>query len=120
MKFTKKGTWGVSVDSEIFYDEYDTKKAAIESVLEEYGAGYVGEIVKIEFTADDFYCDIEERLSELLFDEIGDASEMWELPIADERELIHRMGETMVKFLNEKNLQPMLYKVINIEKVEED
>ena len=32
-------------------------------------------------------------------------------------ELSRRLGETMVKFLNERNLQPECFKVINIEQV---
>ena len=35
----------------------------------------------------------------------------------DEIELTQRMGEVMVEFLNERNLQPECFKVINIEPV---
>lgn len=117
MKFTKMGEWCTSADGELFYDGFDTKKEAVESVREEYGEGYIGESVAIEFTADDFYWDADCVLGELLYEEAGDAADNWHLSQEDEVELNRRLGGVMVEFLNERNLQPECFEVINIEQV---
>lgn len=118
MKFTKTGKWCVSTDGECFYDEFNAKEEAIEFVREEYVEGYVGESVAIEFMADDFKWDADCELGELLYDEVGEAADSWHLSDEDEVELSRRLGETMVNFLNERNLQPECFKVINVEPVE--
>ena len=117
MKFTKTGKWCVSTDGERFYDEFNTKEEAIEFVREEYVEGYIGESVAIEFTADDFNWDADYELGDLLYEEVGDAADSWHLSQEDEIELMRRMGKVMVEFLNERNLQPECFKVINIEQV---
>lgn len=117
MKFTKMGEWCESADGERFYDGFNTKEKAIEFVQEEYGEGYIGESVAIEFTADDFSWDADYALGELLYEEVGDVAESWCLSQEDEVELNRKLGETMVKFLNERNLQPTCFKVINVEPV---
>lgn len=66
MKFTKMGEWCESSDGERFYDGFNTKEKAIEFVQEEYGEGYIGESVDVEFTADDFNWDADCALGELL------------------------------------------------------
>ena len=117
MKFINTGEWCTSADGELFYDGFDTKKEAVESVREEYGEGYIGESAAIEFTEDDFDWDVYYALGDLLYEEVGDVADSWHLSQEDEVELNRRLGETMVKFLNERNLQPTCYKVINIEPV---
>lgn len=67
MKFTKMGEWCESADGERFYDGFNTKEKAIEFVQEEYGEGYIGESVAVEFTADDFNWDADYALGELLY-----------------------------------------------------
>lgn len=84
---------------------------------EEYGEGYIGESVAVEFTADDFNWDADYALGELLYEEVGDVADSWHLSQEDEAELSRRLGEVMVEFLNERNLQPECFKVINIEQV---
>lgn len=117
MKFTNTEKWCASVDEERFYDEFSTKEEAIDFVREEYGEGYIGESVAVEFTADDFNWDADYALGELLYEEVGDVADSWHLSQEDEAELSRRLGEVMVEFLNERNLQPECFKVINIEQV---
>lgn len=117
MKFTNTVKWCASVDEERFYDEFSTKEEAIDFVREEYGEGYIGESVAVEFTADDFNWDADYALGELLYEEVGDVADSWHLSQEDEAELSRRLGEVMVEFLNERNLQPECFKVINIEQV---
>lgn len=117
MKFTNTGKWCTSVDEELFYDEFNTKEEAIDFVREEYGRGYIGESVTIEFMADDFNWDADYALGELLYEEVGEVADSWHLSQEDEEALNRRLGETMVKFLNERNLQPECFRVINVEQV---
>ena len=84
---------------------------------EEYGEGYIGESVAVEFTVDDFNWDADYALGELLYEEVGDVADSWHLSQEDKAELSRRLGEVMVEFLNERNLQPECFKVINIEQV---
>ena len=118
MKFTNTGKWCTSVDEELFYDEFNTKEEAVDFVREEYGRGYIGESVTIEFMADDFNWDADYALGELLYEEVGEVADSWHLSQEDEAELSRRLGEVMVEFLNERNLQPECFKVVNIEPVE--
>lgn len=120
MKFTNTGRWCTGLSEEFFDGEdFDTKEEAVEFVREECGWGYVGEMVKVEFTPDDFDYEIGYSLSDILADELGDAAEGWELSEEDEAELLRRLGETMANFLNDRNLQPTCFKVINVEEVTE-
>ena len=118
MKFTESNKYCISTDGEFFYEKFDTKEEAIAYIKEEYGEGYVGKIVDIEFTADDFYENLGYKLGEKLYEEIGDAADSWELSSSDEEELCLEMGETMVAFLTTHHLQPScLFKVEHIEKI---
>ena len=117
MKFTNTGKWCTSVDEELFYDEFNTKEEAIDFVREEYGEGYIGESVAVEFMSDDFNWDADYALGELLYEEVGEAADSWHLSQEDEAELSRRLGEVMVEFLNKRNLQPECFKVINVEQV---
>lgn len=118
MKFTESNKYCISTDGEFFYEKFDTKEEAIAYIKEEYEEGYVGKIVDIEFTADDFYENLGYKLGEKLYEEIGDEADSWELSGSDEKELCRRMGETMVEFLSTKKLQPSCYKVKHIEKIQ--
>lgn len=120
MKFINTGKWCASADGVHLYDGFDTKKEAVEFVREEYGEGYIGESAAIEFTEDDFDWDVYYALGDLLYEEVGDVADSWHLSQEDEVELSRRLGETMVKFLNERNLQPTCFKVINVETAEEE
>ena len=117
MKLTKTGEWCESADGERFYDGFSAKEEAIDFVREEYGRGYIGESVAVEFMSDDFNWDADCALGELLYEEVGDVADSWHLSQEDEAELSRRLGEVMVEFLNERNLQPECFKVINVEPV---
>lgn len=119
MKFTNTNKYCISTDGEFFYGEFDTKKEAIDCIKEEHGEGYVGNIVEVEFTADDFYENLGYKLGERLYEEIGDEADSWELSGSDEKELCRRMGETMVEFLTTKKLQPSCFKATNIEEIQQ-
>ena len=71
----------------------------------------------VEFTADDFNWDADCTLGKLLYEEVGEVADSWHLSQEDEVDLNRRLGEVMVEFLNERNLQPECFKVINIEPV---
>lgn len=116
MKVSKTDKWSISLDGERFEGVFDTRDDAAASV----SAGYVGRICKVEFDGDDFQWDASYELSECLFEVVGDVAELWNFTRMDEFELMQAMRKTMVKFLNENNLQPKVYKVIDIEYIDSE
>lgn len=119
MKYIPTNKWVYSRDDEFFSsEEFGTKSEAIKACREEYDKGYVGQVVYIEFEADDMpFSDLGYRLSEMLYDDIGDASESWEMPVADEIAVDKLIAKVMIDYINEHNLQPSCFKVVGIEEV---
>lgn len=120
MKITKTNGWSISADGEQFYGTFDSRDAAVATVKNDYGCGYIGIMCKIEFECCDFQWDASYELSKYLYEEIGDAAEFWDFTATEEFQLVQIMGEAMVKFLNENNLQPKVCKVIDIEYIDDE
>ena len=119
MKYIEKDIWCISTNGENFFgDDYSSREEAIEAVKEDYGVGYVGRCVRLKFDERDItYDETGYYLAERLFDEVGESAELWEMPDEDEIELSKILAKTVIKYINEHNLQPNFYKVIDIEEV---
>lgn len=121
MKYIETNEWSISSDGEIFNDDYESKEEAIEAVKVDYGVDmYIGRNVKLEFDEQDIEIpDIEYELGEKLFEVVGEASETWEIP----KDLMKKFAESykkfVIDFINENDLQPTCFKVVDIEEVEE-
>ena len=122
MKYIESDIWCISTNGEDFFgDDYSSREEAIEAVKEDYGAGYVGRCVGLKFDERDItYDETGYYLEEILYHEVGDAANYWEMTYEQEIELSEILAKDVIKYINEHNLQPNCYKVINIEEVEEE
>lgn len=120
MKLIETNEWSISADGEFFPYIYESREEAIKNLKDSYDDGYVGRCVKIEFTEEDIqgFVEISYRLGELLYDEIGEASESWELTDEQDKEISQIVAKAVIDYINKNNLQPRCYKVIDIEFVE--
>ncbi len=119
MKKIPTGKWCYSGDGEYFSsEEYDTKEQAITDCLADYGSGSVGEIVKLEFDENDIcYDETGYHLMNVLYDEVGDVADSWEMTNKQDDELAKILAKEVVKYINEHNLQPSCFGVVNVEEV---
>lgn len=119
MKFIKTGKWAYSYDGEDFYDGgFNTKEKVVDFIKNEYGDGYIGQCVSVEFDENDINYELSYQLEKALFDAIGDSAKLWKLSSEDEKTILQKMGQVMANALTEMHLQPNgLFKVINIEKI---
>lgn len=120
MKYIETDMWCISGNGEDFsgYDDYSSKEEAISATKENFKDGYVGRCVRIKFEESDLVCFCDETiryLGETLSDEIGEASEYWEMTDTQEMELSEIIAKEVIKYINENNLQPTCFKVIDIE-----
>ena len=117
MKYIETDIWCISTNGEDFFDnDYSSREEAIEAV--NYGAGYVGRCVRVKFDERDItYDETGYYLEQALYDEIGEAADDWEMTYEQEKELSKILAKDVIKYINEHNLQPNFYKVINIEEV---
>lgn len=122
MKRIETSVWCISNDGETFFDDnYANKEDAIAAVKEELEDGYVGRCVRLEFDERDIsYDETGYRLGEILFEEIDDVSEGWEMTAEQEIELSKILAKEAIKYINENDLQPTCFKVIDIEEVRAD
>ena len=120
MKLTKTNEWAISADGEFFSDSYESREEAIENLKDSYDDGYVGRCVEIEFTEEDVqgFVEIPYSLGELLYDEIGEASESWEVTDEQDKEISQIVAKAVIDYINKNNLQPRCFKVIDIEFIE--
>ena len=120
MKYIETDIWCISTNGENFFCyDYSSREEAIEAVKEDYGAGYVGRCARIKFDERDItYDETSYYLVQTLYDEAGDAADDWEMTYEQEIELSKILAKDVIKYINEHNLQPNCYKVINIEEVE--
>ncbi len=122
MKHTETDIWCTSSNGEEFLGmDYSSKEEAIDAIRLE--GGYVGRCVKVDFEEIDIVCLCDETiryLEETLSDEIGEASEYWEMTEKQGIELSEIIAKEVIKYINENNLQPTCYKVIDVEEVEND
>ena len=119
MKYIETDIWCISTNGENFFgDDYSSREEAIEAVKKDYGAGYVGRCARIKFDEMDItYDETGYYLGQTLYDEAGDAADDWEMTYEQEIELSKILAKDVIKYINEHNLQPNLYNVINIEEV---
>ena len=119
MKYIETDIWCTSTNGENFFgDDYSSREEAIEAVKEDYGVGYVGRCVRLKFDESDItYDETGYYLEQTLYDEVGDAAYDWEMTYEQEIELSKILAKDVIKYINEHNLQPNFYKVINIEEV---
>lgn len=120
MKEILTNEWTYSDNNEYFFNEaYDRKEDAIADCLLNYGKGYVGQIVKLEFTERDIsYDETGHLLREVLYDKVGDVADSWGMTDEQEIELSKILAKEIIKYINKNNLQPSCYRIINIEKAE--
>ena len=119
MKCIETDIWCISTNGENFFGgDYFSREEAIEAVKEDYGAGYVGRCVRLKFDERDItYDETGYYLGQTLYDEAGDAADDWEMTYEQEIELSKILAKDVIKYINEHNLQPNCYTVINVEEV---
>lgn len=119
MKHIETSRWCVSINGEWFTNGYDSREEAIAEVREEYGSGYIGREVHVEFIEQDIEIpDIEYELGEKLYEEVGEASETWEIPKDMMKKFAESYEKFVIDFINNNGLQPTCYKVVDIEEKE--
>lgn len=120
MKYIETDMWCISTNGEDFFCyDYSSREEAIEAVKKDYGAGYVGRCVRIEFDEMDItYDETGYYLGEALYDEVDDVADVWGMTDEQEIELSKILAKDVIKYINKHNLQPNCYKAINIEEVE--
>lgn len=119
MKHIETDRWCISDNGEWFTDGYDSREEAVEDV-KEYGCSYIGRKVHVEFIEQDIEIpDIEYELGEKLYEEVGEASETWKIPKNLMEKFARAYEKFVIDFINENDLQPTCFKVVDIEEVEE-
>lgn len=120
MKYIETSGWCISDNGELFTGGYYSGEEVIEEVREEYGCGYIGRNVHIEFDKQDILIpDIEYELGEKLHEEVGEVSESWEIPKDLMKKFARKYEKLVIDFINENDLQPTCFKVVDIEEVSE-
>lgn len=122
MKHIETNKWVYNSGGDTFDDndrEYTSREEAIEACLKDYGGGCVGRCVELEFDESDFFYDeIGIYLEEVLYDEVGDASNCWELSDEHDRALTKVVGKVVSDYLKEHNLhKPTCYRVVDVVEV---
>lgn len=124
MKRIETELWCVSSNGELFSDaEFSSREEAIKACKEDEYSNYIGRSVKLEFTEMNVNaCEerIIECLHETLYEEVGEVSEIWEILTEEEIELGKRIAKVVIDFINEKELQPTCFAVVDIEEVKKD
>lgn len=120
MKLIETNEWCISADGEFFYNGCESREVAIENLKDSYDDGYVGRCVGVEFTEEDIipYIETANVLYQILYDEVGEASESWEVTGEQDKEISQIVAKAVIDYINNNNLQPRCYKVIDIEFVE--
>jgi hypothetical protein len=120
IKTNETNEWCISDNGELFTDGYYSREEAIKGVKKGYGCGYIGRQVHVEFGDQDILIpDIEYELGEKLHEEVGEASESWEIPKDLMKKFARKYEKLVIDFINENDLQPTCYKVVDIEEVSE-
>lgn len=120
MKYIDTSRWCISDNGEFFTNGYDSREEAIEEVRKEYGRGYIGKEVHVEFDEQGILIpDIDYELGEKLHEEVGEVSENWEIPKDLMKKFARMYEKFVIDFINKNGLQPTCYKVGDIEEVKE-
>ena len=119
MKYIETNEWSISDNGELFTDGYYSREEAIEEATKEYGCGYIGKEVHVEFDEQDILIpDIEYELGEKLYEEVGEASEYWKIPKDIMKKFAESYEKFVIDFINKNGLQPTCYKVVDIEQIQ--
>lgn len=119
MKHIHTDLWSISTDEEHFFYVYESREEAVKAVLEDYGGGYVGKCVMVEFEEDDIpYDNTGEYLVDALFEEVGDACNYWDTTAFDDLKLQKMLAKVVIEYINENHLQPNVYKIVAVEAIE--
>lgn len=121
MKYIETEKWCTSSNGEWFGDaDYSNREEAIAECKANQEDSYIGRAVRIEFTESDIDVSdhLQDVLSGILCDEVGDVAENWDMPNEDMIELDKRVGKVVIDFFNERDLQPSCFMVTDIEEVQ--
>lgn len=120
MKLIETNEWAISADGEFFYNGCESREVAIENLKDSYDDGYVGRCAGVEFTEEDIipYIEIADVLYQILCDEVGEASECWEVTGEQDKEISQIVAKAVIDYINKNHLQPRCYKVVDIEFIE--
>lgn len=130
MKITPTNKWSYSQDEEFWDNDYEySKEDAIEAGKYCYcGESFeVGRMYNVDFTRDgcewlDIASHVIEKLSDCLYDEVGEVSEYWTNKISDEDEndLNKRLAKTIMEWIEERVGQPNVFLVDDVETIMEE
>lgn len=124
MRLEYTGDWYITPgeDNNFFFDTpYNSKRAATEASKTEYGSGYVGEGILINFSLEDVYSENANNVIEKLKEQYRNTFEDdWDIPIYLKVALNLQIVNTIIDFLNLHNLNVNKLGVINIERIEND
>lgn len=121
MKYIDTSRWCISDNGEFFTDGYDSREEAIEEVRKEYGCGYIGRKVHMEFIERDIIIpDIKGELSDKLSDAVSrEASDNWYISKELRKKFARKYEKFVIDFINDNGLQPTCFRVVDIEEVKE-
>lgn len=122
MKLEYTGDWYITPgeDNNFFFDTpYNSKQTAIETLKTEYGCGYVGKGVLINFSFEDIYV-VDNVIKKLKEQYRNTFEDDWDVPIHWKVALNLQIANTIIDFLNLHNLNVNKLGVTNIERIEND
>lgn len=118
MNIEKTGRWTYSQDDEYWSNEdCPSREKAIKDGKELYmGESFcVGQVVKVSFEASDVSLSEEciERLSEQLFDNVGEVAESWvtDLTTEQEEDLEKMLSNTAMEWIKKHELEPKCFTI---------
>lgn len=124
MKLEYTGDWYITPgeDNNFLFDTpYISKQTATEALKTEYGSGYVGEDILINFSLEDVYEENANNVIEKLKEQYRNTFEDdWDIPIYLKVALNLQIANTIIDFLNLHNLNVNKLGVIKIERIEND
>lgn len=130
MKITPTNQWSYSQDEEFWDNDFAySKEEAIQAGKEWYlgESFHIGQKYELEFTQNDCELmdignDVYNKLADILYEQVGEASEYWENRIShgDEEDLNIRLAKTIMEWIEDRVGQPNVFLVDNVEVVMED
>lgn len=130
MKITPTNQWSYSQDEEFWDNDFAySKEEAIQAGKEWYlgESFHIGQNYELEFTQNDCELmdignDVYNKLADILYEQVGEASEYWENRIShgDEEDLNIRLAKTIMEWIEDRVGQPNVFLVDNVEVVMED
>lgn len=105
-----------SWDGEIYYGEFDSEKEALENAKGDEADAesvFIGTCTEPVLRWGRCEENIIESICENLYEDVGEASENFEVSTEDELELGKMVDETVRKWIDEKKIKPSCYAVID-------